>query len=177
MAVFLLQDNSGVMQYTVSHPARLVPPSILHIHHGQSMTRSGSMMSLATCQWLYWRNYLFRLSKLYWMDVFRKFSFCNYRRMCMVSYQRIAMAIVLASKVAVFFHCRCCAWFPGSHGGNTEQVAAQWWGLEASDVARDMLHWVMRSVSPHHCTAMAIKMASDGDTFVRFCCLFCLIKT
>jgi hypothetical protein len=41
--------------------------------------------------------------------------------------------------------------------------------------ALDLLHQAMLAVF-HRCTTMAIEMASDGGTFVRYRRLFCLIK-
>ena len=58
---------------------------------------------------------------------------------------------------------------PGSRRGDTEKC------LVAFMKALDLLHWGMCTVS-HHCTAMAIEMASNGGTFVRCRHLFCLIK-
>ena len=61
----------------------------------------------------------------------------------------------------------CCVYcLPGGRRGNTERVVAQWRRSVASGEALVMLHWAMRSV-PHRRTAMAIKMACDGGTFVR----------
>jgi hypothetical protein len=75
-----------------------------------------------------------------------------------VTHRRIAMAIRIASKVGVLFHCCfiCCC--PGGHWGNTEQVVARWRRPEASGIAQDMLHWVMHFLLHRH-TAMAIEMA------------------
>jgi len=66
----------------------------------------------------------------------------------------------------------CC---PGGRRGDTEQVVARWRRLVAFMKALDLLYQAMCAVS-HHRTAMAIKMASNGGTFV--CCgrIFCLIK-
>ncbi len=63
-----------------------------------------------------------------------------HQAMCAVLYLRTAMAIGMASKVSVFFHCCfvCCC--PGAGQGNTEQVVAQWWHPVASSIALDMLH-------------------------------------
>jgi len=70
-----------------------------------------------------------------------------------------------------FVFCR-----PGSRRGNTKRVVARWRHLVAFIKALDLLHWAT-CVVLHHRTAMAIKMASDGVTFV--CCrrLFCLVQT
>jgi hypothetical protein len=69
------------------------------------------------------------------------------------------MAIKTASKVGVFLHpCFVCC-CPGSRWGNTEQVVAQCWHPVASDIALDMLHWVMHFTLHRH-TAMAIKTAA-----------------
>ncbi len=83
-----------------------------------------------------------------------------------VTYRRIAMAIKTASKVGAFLHpCFfCCC--PGGRWGNTEQVVAQCWYPVASDIALDMLHWVMHFTS-HRRTAMAIKTAGGWGTFAH----------
>ena len=63
----------------------------------------------------------------------------------------------------------------GGRRGNTERVVARWRCLVAFMEALlelDLLHQAMCAVS-HHCTAMAIKMASNGGTFVCCCRLFC----
>ncbi len=73
-------------------------------------------------------------------------------------------------------HCCFVYCHPGGHRGNTEQFVTRWWHLVAFMKALDLLHRVMRVVL-HCCTAMAIKMASNGGTFVRCHHLFCLIKT
>ncbi len=78
-----------------------------------------------------------------------------------VTDQNIAMATKMASKVGDFFHCHLFACHPGGHWSNIEQLVAQWWHLEASGTALDMLHWAMCFVL-HQCTAMAIEMASRG---------------
>ncbi len=96
-----------------------------------------------------------------------------HRAMRAVSYRRIAMAIKTTRKVGVFIH-RCvvdCR--PGIHGSNTERVVARWRRLVTSDMALDILHWVM----PHEslqCLRMAIKMAFNGGAFIRHRRLFCL---
>ena len=60
------------------------------------------------------------------------------------------------------FHLRfvCCR--PGGRRGNTERVVARWRHPVASGEALVMLHWhwEMHAVL-HHCTVMAIKMASN----------------
>ncbi len=88
-----------------------------------------------------------------------------------VMYQRTNMAIKTASKVGVFVDCCLFACCPGSRRGHTEQVVARWQRPVASEVALDLLNWVMLSVSPR-CTAVAIEMANNRDAFVhhrRFC--------
>jgi len=55
---------------------------------------------------------------------------------------------------------------PGGRRGDTEQVVARWRRLMAFMKALDLQHWAMRAVL-HHCTAMAIEMASEGGTFVH----------
>ncbi len=65
----------------------------------------------------------------------------------------------------------CC---PGSRWGDMERVVARWRRLVASGEALVMLHWAMRSVSHRH-TAMVIKMAHSGGTFIRRRRLFRLL--
>jgi hypothetical protein len=96
-----------------------------------------------------------------------------HRAMRAVMYRRIAMAIGMASKVDVSFHCCCFAWEPGSCRGNTEQLVARWWGPKASGIALDILHWAMCSILLQ-CICMAIEMARDRGTFVHHRLLFCL---
>ncbi len=88
-----------------------------------------------------------------------------HRAMRVVLYRCIAMAIKMASNVGIFFHCCCFAWDPGSRRGITEQVVAQWQHTEAFGVSLDMLHQGICSAL-HPCPRMAIKMASEGVTFV-----------
>ena len=71
-------------------------------------------------------------------------------------------------------HYRCVDCRPGGRRGDTERVVARWWRPVASSEALVMLHRAMCSVS-HRRTAMAIKMARDGDTFVRRRRLFRLL--
>ncbi len=78
-----------------------------------------------------------------------------HQEMCMVTYQRIAMAIKTASFLGVFVDCCLFACCPGGHWGNMEQVVAQCWCPVASRVALDMPHWAMLSVLLRR-TAMAI---------------------
>jgi len=66
----------------------------------------------------------------------------------------------------------CCR--PGGRWGNTERVVARWRRLVASIKALDLLHRAMRA-ELHHCTAMAIEIASDGGAFVRRRHLFRLL--
>jgi len=66
----------------------------------------------------------------------------------------------------------CCR--PGGRQGNMEQVVARWRRLVASIKALDLLHRSMRAIL-HHCTTMAIKIASDGGAFVRRRQLFRLL--
>jgi hypothetical protein len=87
-----------------------------------------------------------------------------YWAMCTVLYRHTAMAIERASLFGTFF-CRCfvcCC--PGGRWGNMERVVAQWRRPVASEVAMDMLHWVMGFVL-HRRTAMAIKMDGRQGTF------------
>jgi hypothetical protein len=74
------------------------------------------------------------------------------------TYQRIAMAIKMASFAGVFIDCCLYACCPGGRWGNTEQVVAQCRRPVASRVALDMPHWAMPSVLLR-CTAMAIETA------------------
>ncbi len=70
---------------------------------------------------------------------------------------------------------RCVDCRPGGRRGDTERVVARLRRLAVFMNTLDLLHWAMCVVSHHH-IAMAIKMASDGGTFVRCRDLFCLIK-
>jgi hypothetical protein len=64
---------------------------------------------------------------------------------------------------------------PGGRRGDTERVFTRWQCLGAFMKALDLFHRTM-CVVLHHCTTMAIKMASNGGTFVCCCRVFCLIK-
>jgi hypothetical protein len=82
--------------------------------------------------------------------------------MRLVLYQGIAMAIKTTRECGIVPFVDFCFVYcdPGSHWGNTEQVAAQWRHPVASNMALDILHWVM----PHEllqCLHMAIKMACN----------------
>ncbi len=81
-----------------------------------------------------------------------------HQAMCAVTYQCIAMAISMDSKVGVFFLCCFVCCYPGGHRGNTEWVVAQWQSPEASGIALYMLLWAMHLVL-HRRTTMGIKMA------------------
>jgi hypothetical protein len=63
-----------------------------------------------------------------------------------VTYQRIAMAIKMASFAGVFVDCCLYACCPGSRWGVTEQVVARCQHPVASGVFVDMLHQAMLSV-------------------------------
>jgi hypothetical protein len=63
-------------------------------------------------------------------------------------------------------HYRCVDCRPGGCRGGTEQVVARWRRSVASGEALVMLHREVCSVL-HRRTAMAIKMARDGGTFIR----------
>jgi hypothetical protein len=63
------------------------------------------------------------------------------------------------------FHYRCVDCRPGGRRGDTEQVVARWRHLAGFMKALDLIHWAMNAVLPHR-TAMAIKMACNGDAFV-----------
>ena len=71
-------------------------------------------------------------------------------------------------------HHRCVGCRPGGLRGDTERVVTRWWLPVASGEAMVMLHRAMRSVL-HRRTAIAIKMARNGETFVRGCHLFRLL--
>jgi hypothetical protein len=91
-----------------------------------------------------------------------------HRVMHAVIYQRIIMAIKLATKAGVLLHrCFVCC-CPGGCWGDTEQEAAQWQRPEASGVALNMLHWEKRAALHPH-IRMAINIASKGGTFVPHC--------
>jgi hypothetical protein len=83
--------------------------------------------------------------------------------MCVVTCQRIAMAIKTASFVGIFVDCCLFACCPGGRWGDTEGVVTKWRRPVASGVALDMLHWAMCFAS-HQRTAMAIEMANGGGT-------------
>ncbi len=93
----------------------------------------------------------------------RKALALSHKAMHAVRYWCIAMAIDTASFLGVSVDCCLFACCPGSRWGNTEQVVAQWQHPVASEVALDMLHWVMRFIL-HRRTAMAIQMANNGGT-------------
>ncbi len=70
-----------------------------------------------------------------------------YRATRALAYQRIAMAIGMASKVGVFYrHCVVCD--PGSCQGNTQRILAQWHLPVASTKALNLLHWAMHLALP-----------------------------
>ncbi len=91
-----------------------------------------------------------------------------------VTYRHIAMAIKTASFVGVFVDCCLFACCPGGCWGDTEQLVAGCWRPVASEVALDMLHWVMCFIL-HQRTAMAIKTAGGWCAFVCHRCLVCII--
>ena len=66
-----------------------------------------------------------------------------YRVMRTVRYQRIAMAIGMASKQQVIFHHHCFACNPDGLRGDTVQILTQWWRPLASSEALNPLHWLM----------------------------------
>ena len=82
----------------------------------------------------------------------------------------------MVSKASTLYHHCSVDCHPGGRWGKMERAVAQWQHPVASGIALDMLHPAMPSIL-HHCTVMAIEMASNGGTFVRCCYLFCLIKT
>jgi hypothetical protein len=86
--------------------------------------------------------------------------------MCVVTYQRITMAIKTATFLESFVVCCLFACWPGGRWGDTEQVVARCWRPVASGVALDMLHWVMPSVLLQR-TAMAIDSAGGQGAFAR----------
>ena len=77
-------------------------------------------------------------------------------------------------KIGYILHNRCVDCRPGGRQGDTERVVAQWQRSVASGEALVLLHWAMHSVLHRH-TAMAIKMAHGGGTFVRHRHLFRLL--
>ena len=77
-----------------------------------------------------------------------------------VSYRCIAMAIKTVSTGGTLHHCCFVDCRPGGCRGNTEQVVARQRRPVVPN-ALDMLHQAKPPVL-HRCTAMAIKMASDG---------------
>jgi hypothetical protein len=85
-----------------------------------------------------------------------------------VTYQRIAMAIKMASKVGVFVDCCLFACCSGNRQGDTKRVVTRWRRPVASKVALDMLHWAMPSELPWS-TAVAIEMADNGGAIVHHC--------
>jgi hypothetical protein len=66
--------------------------------------------------------------------------------MCAVLYQRTVAAINMATFLGVFVDCCLVACCFGGRWGDTERVVARWQCPVASEVALDMLHWVMPSV-------------------------------
>jgi hypothetical protein len=56
----------------------------------------------------------------------------------------------------------------GGHGGDMVHTLAQWWHPVASNVAQDVLHWVMHAVS-YRQIAMAIKTARERGVFFCYC--------
>ncbi len=91
-----------------------------------------------------------------------------------VTYHCIAMAIEMANKLVVFFHCCFVDCGPDGCRGNTEWVVAWWRHPEASGVAPVMLHWEMPQALLQ-CIHMAIEMACNESTFTRCRCLFLLL--
>ncbi len=83
-----------------------------------------------------------------------------------ITYQRIAMAINLATFLESFVDCCLFACCPGGRWGNTEQVVARCWRPVASRVALDMLHQAMPSVLLRR-IRKAFEMGRDGGAFVR----------
>ncbi len=77
-------------------------------------------------------------------------------------------------QIGCILHNHCVDCRPGGRRGDTERVVAQWKRSVGSGEALVMLHWAMRSVL-HRRTAMAIKMAHGGGTFVRHHHLFRLL--
>ena len=63
-------------------------------------------------------------------------------------------------------HCRFVYCRPGGRRGDTEPVVARWWRPVVSNVALDVLHWVMSRALLQH-VRTTIKMACDGGTFAR----------
>jgi hypothetical protein len=70
----------------------------------------------------------------------------------------------MASKVGAFFLCCCVSCRAGGRWGNTEQVVAWWWCLEAYGVALDMWHLAIQAAL-HPPICIAIEMACNGGAF------------
>jgi hypothetical protein len=88
--------------------------------------------------------------------------------MCTVTYQRIGMAINLATFLESFVD--CCLFFccPGGRWGNTELVVAQCRHPGASSVALDLLNRVMLRALIQR-IRMAIKKARNGGVLLSHC--------
>jgi hypothetical protein len=94
-----------------------------------------------------------------------------HRAMCAVMYQRVAMAINLATFLESFDDCCLFACCPGGRWGDTEQVVAQYQRPVASGVAPDMPHWAIPSVLLRR-IHKAFEMGRKGGAFVchrQFC--------
>jgi hypothetical protein len=86
--------------------------------------------------------------------------------MCEVVYRHITMAIKMASREGVFFHCHLFACCLGGRRGDAEQVLDRWQRPGASSAALDLLYWAMPRVLLQR--VRMIKMACDGGTYI--CC-------
>ncbi len=81
-----------------------------------------------------------------------------------VLYRCTAAAIIMATFLGVFVdYClfACCS---GGRWGDTEQVVTRWRRPVASEVALDMPHWAMPSVSLRR-IRKAFKTGRDGCAF------------
>jgi hypothetical protein len=88
--------------------------------------------------------------------------------MCAVTYQRITMAINMATFLESFVDCYLFACCSGGCWGNTEQVVTRCQRPVASGVALDMPNWAMPSVLLRR-IRKAFKTGRNGGAFVRHC--------
>jgi hypothetical protein len=88
-----------------------------------------------------------------------------YQEMHAVAYQRIAMAIGMASKVGVFFIVVVLYVTPAAAEAIHSRYSPNGEYPVASTKALNLLHWAMHSALPRR-ICRAIKMASKGGAFV-----------
>jgi hypothetical protein len=84
--------------------------------------------------------------------------------MCSVLYRRTTAAINMATILGVFVDCCLFACCSGGCWGNTEQVVTRWRRPVASEVALDMPHRAMPSVSLQR-IHKAFEMGHNGGAF------------